>query len=289
MARHFRGTGHILRLIEFMDVGASNGWRLDDVVPAAELVARDRRRVAARAGRARLPGRGGGALPLSRRRRRDRRHRVGHPAVLRRLHPRPPVGRRPPLHVPVRERRPRPARAAARRGDAMPTSRPCSAASGAAAATATRSCARPRPPPRRRSRCPTSAADAGAGGEWIGARGRLSAHGTTGTCGSMNALMDAAAETTGGGVRARLRGILPKGWRDFALQLFLFTLVDIAYELTRGLSRGQRPAGVQPRPRRGLARAVARASSPSSTSSTGRCTATGRSTSPTSPTSTPTS
>jgi cyclic pyranopterin phosphate synthase len=39
MARHFRGTGHILRLIEFMDVGASNGWRLDDVVPAAELVA----------------------------------------------------------------------------------------------------------------------------------------------------------------------------------------------------------------------------------------------------------
>jgi cyclic pyranopterin phosphate synthase len=38
MARHFRGTGHILRLIEFMDVGATNGWRLDDVVPAAELV-----------------------------------------------------------------------------------------------------------------------------------------------------------------------------------------------------------------------------------------------------------
>jgi cyclic pyranopterin phosphate synthase len=39
MARHFRGSGHILRLIEYMDVGASNGWRLDDVVPAAELVA----------------------------------------------------------------------------------------------------------------------------------------------------------------------------------------------------------------------------------------------------------
>jgi cyclic pyranopterin phosphate synthase len=39
MARHFRGTGHILRLIEFMDVGASNGWCMDDVVPAAELVA----------------------------------------------------------------------------------------------------------------------------------------------------------------------------------------------------------------------------------------------------------
>jgi cyclic pyranopterin phosphate synthase len=39
MARHFRGTGHTLRLIEYMDVGTSNGWRLDDVVPAAELVA----------------------------------------------------------------------------------------------------------------------------------------------------------------------------------------------------------------------------------------------------------
>jgi cyclic pyranopterin phosphate synthase len=39
MAERFRGTGHILRLIEFMDVGTSNGWRLDDVVPAAEMVA----------------------------------------------------------------------------------------------------------------------------------------------------------------------------------------------------------------------------------------------------------
>jgi len=38
MARHFRGTGHILRFIEFMDVGNSNGWRMDDVVPAAEIV-----------------------------------------------------------------------------------------------------------------------------------------------------------------------------------------------------------------------------------------------------------
>jgi len=34
MARHFRGSGHILRLIEFMDVGASNGWRLDELVAA---------------------------------------------------------------------------------------------------------------------------------------------------------------------------------------------------------------------------------------------------------------
>jgi cyclic pyranopterin phosphate synthase len=40
MARHFRGTGHTLRFIEYMDVGATNGWRLDDVVPATEIVER---------------------------------------------------------------------------------------------------------------------------------------------------------------------------------------------------------------------------------------------------------
>src|SRR5207247_2160589 len=39
MARYFRQTGHILRLIEYMDVGHSNGWKMDDVVPAAELIA----------------------------------------------------------------------------------------------------------------------------------------------------------------------------------------------------------------------------------------------------------
>ena len=40
MAEHFRGSGHIVRFIEFMDVGSTNGWRLDDVVPAAELLER---------------------------------------------------------------------------------------------------------------------------------------------------------------------------------------------------------------------------------------------------------
>jgi cyclic pyranopterin phosphate synthase len=38
MAAHFRHTGHILRFIEYMDVGNSNGWRMADVVPAAEIV-----------------------------------------------------------------------------------------------------------------------------------------------------------------------------------------------------------------------------------------------------------
>ena len=39
MARRFRGTGRILRFIEYMDVGHSNGWRLDDVVTADEILA----------------------------------------------------------------------------------------------------------------------------------------------------------------------------------------------------------------------------------------------------------
>lgn len=40
MARRFRGSGHILRFIEFMDVGSSNGWRMDDVVPSGEVLQR---------------------------------------------------------------------------------------------------------------------------------------------------------------------------------------------------------------------------------------------------------
>jgi cyclic pyranopterin phosphate synthase len=40
MARYFRDAGHTLRFIEYMDVGATNGWRLDDVVPAREIVER---------------------------------------------------------------------------------------------------------------------------------------------------------------------------------------------------------------------------------------------------------
>lgn len=39
MVRHFRGTGHILRFIEFMDVGSTNDWRMEQVVPAERVVA----------------------------------------------------------------------------------------------------------------------------------------------------------------------------------------------------------------------------------------------------------
>jgi cyclic pyranopterin phosphate synthase len=38
LAERFRSTGHVLRFIEYMDVGVTNGWRLDDVVPAREIV-----------------------------------------------------------------------------------------------------------------------------------------------------------------------------------------------------------------------------------------------------------
>ncbi|HEV8261963.1 MAG TPA: GTP 3',8-cyclase MoaA, partial [Burkholderiales bacterium] len=40
MARFFKGSGHILRFIEFMDVGHTNGWKMEHVVPSRELVAR---------------------------------------------------------------------------------------------------------------------------------------------------------------------------------------------------------------------------------------------------------
>ncbi|MEO8848674.1 MAG: GTP 3',8-cyclase MoaA [Casimicrobiaceae bacterium] len=38
LARHFKGSGHIVRFIEYMDVGHTNGWRLDDVVTSREIV-----------------------------------------------------------------------------------------------------------------------------------------------------------------------------------------------------------------------------------------------------------
>jgi GTP 3',8-cyclase len=40
MARHFKGSGVVLRFIEYMDVGATNGWRMDEVLPSAEVVRR---------------------------------------------------------------------------------------------------------------------------------------------------------------------------------------------------------------------------------------------------------
>src|SRR5437867_329920 len=55
MARYFRGSGHVLRFIEYMDVGTTNGWRLDEVVGGRARRA-DRLRMAARGGRSHYPG-----------------------------------------------------------------------------------------------------------------------------------------------------------------------------------------------------------------------------------------
>ena len=38
MTRHFKGSGMVLRFIEYMDVGATNGWRMHDVIPSAEVI-----------------------------------------------------------------------------------------------------------------------------------------------------------------------------------------------------------------------------------------------------------
>jgi cyclic pyranopterin phosphate synthase len=56
LARHFKGSGHIVRFIEYMDVGATNGWRMDDVVPAAEIVQTIREAFALEPMQANYPG-----------------------------------------------------------------------------------------------------------------------------------------------------------------------------------------------------------------------------------------
>jgi cyclic pyranopterin phosphate synthase len=56
MAERWRGTGHIVRFIEFMDVGSTNGWRMDDVVPSAEIVRKISSRWALEAIDANYPG-----------------------------------------------------------------------------------------------------------------------------------------------------------------------------------------------------------------------------------------
>ena len=56
MARHFRGSGITLRFIEYMDVGATNGWCMDDVLPSAEVIQRLRQEFPLVALEANAPG-----------------------------------------------------------------------------------------------------------------------------------------------------------------------------------------------------------------------------------------
>ena len=94
----------ILRFIEYMDVGHTNGWRLDDVVPADELVATVDAEMPLEA----VPPRYRGEV-ATRWRYRDGGGEVGviasvTPAVLRRLHAGPDLGRGQALHVPLHRR-----------------------------------------------------------------------------------------------------------------------------------------------------------------------------------------
>ena len=56
LLKHFRGSGHIVRLIEFMDVGNRNGWRMDQVVPSKELLKQVQGRWPVRAAGRNYPG-----------------------------------------------------------------------------------------------------------------------------------------------------------------------------------------------------------------------------------------
>ncbi len=123
MAAHFRRSGHVLRFIEYMDVGTTNGWPLDEVVPAAEIISLIGGQWPIEPVAAAYPGGGRHPLPVPGRRRGDRRDRLGHPAVLPRLHQGPAVRRRPAVHLPVRRRRARPARPAPRRRQRPGTAR----------------------------------------------------------------------------------------------------------------------------------------------------------------------
>ena len=86
MAEHFRHRAEILRFIEYMDVGTTNRWDPDEVLTTAEI----RTAIAARwpleSLAPELPRRGGDALPLSRRRRRDRIDPLRERALLRHVH-----------------------------------------------------------------------------------------------------------------------------------------------------------------------------------------------------------
>ena len=104
MARWARDAGLILRFIEYMDVGT----RTAGGSTTSSRPPRSSRRSTPRCRSSRSPPRYRGEVAerwrYRRRQRRDRRHRLGHAAVLRRLHPGPALGRGQALHVPLQRR-----------------------------------------------------------------------------------------------------------------------------------------------------------------------------------------
>ena len=157
LARWARDEGLVLRFIEYMDVGHSNGWRLDDVVPAEEILATIDAELPLEPVDRELPRRGGGPLPVPRRQRRGRRDRLGHPPVLRGLHAGSTLGGGAPVHVPVRSLGDRPQDVRCATARRTRSWRPGSGRSGARASTATPSCAARRPSDCPRWRCSPSA------------------------------------------------------------------------------------------------------------------------------------
>ena len=100
LLRHFKGTGVIVRFIEYMDVGNINGWKLDQVVSSAELVGRVNAEWPLEPGGQELPWRGRRPVQVPGRQWRGRLHLVGHGGLLQQLHPRPPVHGREAVHLP---------------------------------------------------------------------------------------------------------------------------------------------------------------------------------------------
>ncbi len=102
LVEHFRGSGVIVRFIEYMDVGTRNHWSRERVVASRELLDRiGARWPAARRG-GELPRRSCRTVRVRRRCGRGRLHLVGHESVLRQLYARATFVRGRVLHLPVR-------------------------------------------------------------------------------------------------------------------------------------------------------------------------------------------
>jgi cyclic pyranopterin phosphate synthase len=145
MAERFRSSGHVLRFIEYMDVGTTNGWRMDEVVPAAEILATINQRWPLEPVQANYPGE-----VASRYRYRDGAGEIGliagHATILRGMHPRATVGRRQALHLPIRHQRPRSPRPATRWAERRATPSPPTNDLDKASRSLLRDAARPHQP-----------------------------------------------------------------------------------------------------------------------------------------------
>ena len=160
LARWARDEGLVLRFIEYMDVGHSNGWRLDDVVPAEEILETIDAELPLEPVTANYRGEVAGRYRF-----RDGSGEVGviasvTPPVLRGLHARATLGGGAPVHVPVRGRRGRTSRPRCATASRTRSSRRGSGRSGACASTATPSCAARRPSACPRWRCSPSGGSA---------------------------------------------------------------------------------------------------------------------------------